>query len=346
MRMNLRAASLLAVFPLLLPALPVAASTPNTTWSATLRVQPELVYANGRAAEARGEDGLHLSDGWSQGRPNSQNFGALFLDAAQRLGGDTRLIARYSLNHNMDGLPDKRLREREVFVGLDGRWGQLRAGRLETPYMLSTVAWDPLNASFLQARGNLGRAPGPLGHGGYVNDAVDYTGKLGAATLRVFHARNDAPGAAPSVPGSDDTWGASLNLPIGAWELAFVHVDAGDRGRGRRDASKLGARWSQGALSVHGQYEWRGRGLENGDFLMLGASWRQGPRNWVLNAGRFADDTAARDDGHYLALGLQQRINPRLSLHAGLRRSERERAGGETLLGLGLRIVLDAKGQR
>lgn len=317
----------------------------DTTWGVLLRLQPELVHVDGRAAAARGREGWYLTDAWAGGNPNAQNFGGLFLDAGHRLSGNTRIIARYSLNLSMDGLPDqRRLRQRETFVGLTGDWGQVRIGRLDAPYWLSTLAWDPLNGTFLQGRGNLGRSAGPLGHGGYINDAIDYTVTAGGATWRVLYARNDAPGAAPSRPDGDDTWSFSVNVPVGAFEFALAHAEAGNRGAGPRRGTKVAARWSEGDFGLHGHYELRGRGLENGDFLMLGGSWRQGPRLFALNFGRFVDDSPANNEGSYAAIGMSQRINARLSAHGGVRRSERDIGGGETLVGVGLRIVLDAKG--
>lgn len=318
---------------------------PDTSWGVQLRLQPELVHVSGSAARARGQTGWYLTDAWAGGSRNAQNFGGLFIDGGQRLGDDLRLIGRYALNLSMDGLQDnRRLRHREIFVGLDGSWGQVRVGRLDTPYWLSTLAWDPLNGTFLQARGNLGRSPGPLGHGGYVNDAIDYTRKFGAATWRLFYARNDAPGAAPSVPDSDPTVSTSLNLPVGPWEFAIAHADAGNRGAGPRRATKFAARWTGEAFGFHGHYEARGRGLENADYLLLGGTWRSGPTTIALNGGRFADDSAAGNDGRYLALGASHRFSPQLAIHGGVRRSERDRGGHETLIGLGLRIVLEAKG--
>ncbi len=328
---------------LIAPGLTAAAAEPSH-FSLLLRVQPELVHVDGAFADARGRNGWQLTDGWGGGSRNSHNWGALFIDGGVPLGERTRLIARVGLNIDMQGLKDGDARKRERQAGLDGPWGRLLVGRLETPYKLAGLGWDPLNATSLQARANTGRSGGAFGHGGYVDNAISYSHRLGRLRYMLFAAIDD--GSRPSDLGDPDrrVLSFSLSAPIGPVEVILAHIDASRfrDGPDRRTGSKLGLRWSAGAWALAGHHEWRGRGFENGNFLFLNASYRIDDR-WSLmaNLGRF-NHSANANDADYLALGARFAIDRRLSLHGGWRRVDRDNGGKENIAGFGARISFDS----
>ncbi|HSH27473.1 MAG TPA: porin, partial [Wenzhouxiangella sp.] len=165
-----------------------AVAAEETTYLQLLgRAQVELANASGAIPEATGEDGLHLTDGWGAGRSNSHNWSGVFIDAGHRLGPELKVIGRFAFNFNMDGLPDGHGKYRDAYAGLQGSFGTVRLGRLETPYKLAGLGWDTMNATALQARTNAGRSGGALGHGGYHNDSVDYSASIHGVNVRAFY---------------------------------------------------------------------------------------------------------------------------------------------------------------
>lgn len=324
---------------LLLPALANEAH-----FSVLLRLQPELVHVDGSAAERNDREGWYLTDGWGGGNKNSHNFGALFIDAGFGIAGNTRAIARLGLNVDMEGLKDGEAREREVQAGLQGPWGTLLLGRLETPYKQAALAWDPFNGTFLQARANTGRSGGPFGHGGYLDNALRYDHRVGDLRFQLFAAIDELSDIGSSDNSEEHAWGFSLNLPAGPMELMLAHIDASEfeQGPDNRTATKFGLRWKTGALTLSGHFERRGRGLEDGDFLFISGSYSVDDR-WTTMAslGRFADRDH-HNDGDYVAVGARYSIDRRFSVHLGGRRTSRDIGGNETIAGLGMRMIFNS----
>lgn len=310
----------------------------STFFEITARVQSELVNVDGTAAEARNKDNWYITDAWANGNNNAHNWSALFLHGEHKLDNGVRLIARHGYNFTMDGLNDGRAKYRESYVGVAGNFGMVRGGRLESPYKLNTLSWDPFVATFLQARFNGAKAGGPLGAGAYIDDAVDYTLVRNGVTFRAFYSNNDGQ-PAPAGVARDNTWSASVNVPVGKVELAFAHIDAGNRGMGKRDGSKVGARTQYGDFTFAAEYEFRGTGLENADTLFLSSTYNAGKRNYSLSYGQFLDNGIMNNDGEYLAVGFKQTINPRFMVHGGYRQTRRDLTGTEHIIGVGVRLI-------
>lgn len=309
--------------------------------SFTTRVQAELVNAEGRAAERREQNGWHLTDAWGGGQPNSHNWNAVFADAAHELSSGIEIFGRYGLNFNTDGIPNGPSKEREVYLGVRGQWGQVRAGRLETPYKLNTLSWDPFNATFLQARANLGKSGGALGHGGYWNDSLDYTYTTDRFTFRSFFSKSNGLSSALS---QDNSFSASLNVRLTEeLEVAIAHVDAGNAGQGPRRGSKLGVRYRMNSWTLTSEYETRDRGIENADIVFATVSYQAAKIRYSASAGGFFDDSVLENDGQYIAFGLDTPINAQLRFHTGVRYNSRDTLGGETLIGIGFRYLFNAE---
>lgn len=307
----------------------------DTGFNALLRMQYELVEVDAGEDE---DSGLYLTDGWAGGQANSQNWGALFLDGREQINDDLMVFGRLGFNVNAEGVAEGSARQRDVKVGLSGEFGELVAGRLETPYKVAGLGWDPLNATFLQARGNLGRSGGAFGHASYLDNAIRYTRSVGDASVSAFGALDD-----PGGEGSGDrhAWGVSAVSPAGPVELLVSHIDA-SRFRGGPDdrtATKLGLRYREGPFTFTTHHEQRGEGFEDGDFLFLSGMYETASWSLVLNHGQFSADGPSGDADYY-ALGARYRAGNGLSIHGGVRRSDPDQASAETIAGLGMRVIV------
>ncbi len=321
-----------------------AGDTGDPHFSILLRLQPELIHVDGSAAKQADKEGWHLTDGWGNGTKNSHNWGALFIDGGFGVTSNTRVIGRLGFNVDMEGLKDGDAREREVQAGIEGPWGRLLVGRLETPYKKAGLGWDPLNATFLQSRANIGRSGGAFGHGSYVDNALSYAHRIGELDFELFGAVDDVSDIGSGGTSGNHAWGLSMNYSVGSVELMLAHIDASEfkQGPDKRTGTKLGARWSGERWTLGGHYEFRGEGLENGDFAFLTASYRIDDHwNVMTNLGRFIDDEN-QDDGDYLAIGARYSFDRRFSVHGGLRRISRDTSGNENIAGIGMRILLSS----
>ena len=334
---------LFGAFSLLCSAPLWAQSSDDTSQlSLLLRVQPEVVYVDGNAAETNGTDGFDITDGWGGGNPNSLNWGALFIDGSHQFTNDMRAFVRVGFNIDSEGLKDGSAKNREVYAGIDTPLGEWSAGRIQTAYKAAGIGWDPLNATFMQARGNIGRSGGAFGHGSQFNRSLSYRQEFGSVSVRAMASIDDE--VALDTTGDDDHLvSASLSVPVGPVQLIGAYLDASgyEGGPQDRDALKLGARYSHDQWSGAVMHERRGEGLENGDFTFLTGTYRQGDWRFHANAGIFSDDNGL-NDGDYFALGARYQLHNLVSVHGGLRQLDRDVSGNERIAGLGLRIVLNS----
>jgi len=322
-------------------SVPMAASaeTPTTSFSVFLRAQAEVVNASGSAAEARDRKGWHVTDGWGNGGPNSGNWGGLFFDLGHQINDDLRGIARYALSFDVDGMKDD---DRDIWVGLASKtYGQVIVGRLETPYKRAAIGWDPMNATFLQARGNQGRSATAFGHNSFLNRAVNYSHTFGKVQVNAFVAIDDSSDPGTGETRGNHTYAFSVLAPVGPVELMLSHIDASEYrgGPDDRKGTKFGLRYSEGPFTVAGHYEIRGEGAEDGDFLFLTTSYRAGKIQYNLNYGQFKDDRDTRNnDGEYFAIGARYTFRQGVALHGGFRRTDQDVTGTENMFGIGLRV--------
>ena len=317
-------------------------NTESSELSILLRLQPELVYVDGEAADARGTDGFEVTDGWGGGSPNSLNWGALFIDGAHQISDSTRVFARFGLNINAEGLVDGDGRNRDVLVGITGPLGELAAGRLQTAYRVTGLDWDPMMGSFLQARGNLGLSGGAFGHGGVFDRSLRYRQSFGSVS---FHGTLTLDDSVINDNGSDDDHllSASITAPVGPIQLIAAYIDASqyEGGPDDRTGFKFGARYHQDEWTAAIVHESRGEGLEDGDFTFLTGSYRMDKWQFNANVGLFSDNNDV-NDGNYFALGARYQLHNLVSVHGGIRQLDRDFTGKERIAGLGFRILLNS----
>ena len=317
-------------------------TTSKSQLSLLLRLQPELVYVNGSAAEAAGTDGFEITDGWAGGRRNGSNWGALFIDGSHPINGDVRAFARFGLNINMDGLADGSSRTREAYAGIEGNFGKIYAGKIGSAYKTAGLSWDPFNASFLQARGNVGRSATAFGHSSAFERAVGYEQSWGGVKFRAVGSFDES--VAGEVGNDDDHMiSASITAPTGPieWMAAYIDGSGYEGGLDDREAIKVGARYSQGQWSAAIMHEARMEGLEDGNFTFVTGTYRQNQWQFSANAGLFDDDNGI-NDGDYFALVARYQLHRLVSVHGGIRQRDRDVTGKERIAGLGLRILLNS----
>jgi len=310
--------------------------------SLLLRLQPELVYVDGAAAEAAGTDGFEITDGWAGGRRNGSNWGALFVDGAHQINDSIRAFARFGLNINADGLVDGDGRTREVYAGLEGNFGKIYAGKIGSAYKTSGLSWDPLNASFVQARGNMGRSAGVFGHSSAFERSLAYENTFGSLKFRAVASLDDA--VTGDMSSDDDHMiSAAVSAPMGPVELIAAYIDgSGYEGApDDRAAIKVGARYSKDKWSASIMHEARMEGLEDGNFTFVTGSYRHNQWQFSANVGLFDDDKGI-NDGDYFALGARYQLHRLVSVHGGIRQLDRDLTGKERIAGLGLRILFNS----
>lgn len=318
------------------------ANEPSNSFSIFLRMQAELVDGSGDIVEAQGNEGLNFGDGWINGRPDAGGWSGLFFNGSVGITEDLQAVGRYSMNLDMGGYKDS---DRDVFIGLHSKkFGRITAGRHNTPYKLSTLGWDPFNATFLQARANQGRSGTAFGHNSFLDDSINYSHTMSGIKFAAMVGIDDS-----NDPGTGDTRGDhmvafSLSAPVGPVELVAAYIDASEY-RGRADDStgfKVGARYSEGAFTLAGQYEMRDEGFEDGDFVFLTGSYKMGKWTHSINYGQFMDDLDGRDnDGDYFAIGTRYSLGRIASIHLGYKRSERDIQGDDNVFGIGFRFGLN-----
>ena len=221
------------------------------------------------------QDGMFLENG---------NRGKIEFSAKEDLGNGLTAIAKYGMNATATTAKGTGVSQRDAYVGLSGSFGTVLAGTMTNPYKGSTVSWDPFLETGAQARGNNGMSDL---HNGYTANALAYANKFGMANVKLAYAVDESVDANNSTNG-DATIVASLNMPVGPVEVAVAYLDnaAADEGT----ATKIGVKYTAGAMGVAFQYETLGAGvqdslagLSNAAMAALGGAAKDGQTNMYIN---------------------------------------------------------------
>lgn len=304
-------------------------------------------------------EGLYLTDGMTYGAQNSSGAGGIFFSAAEDLGGGLKGIAKYGLN--VTGDADK-FKSRDAYVGLSGGFGTVLAGRMSTPYKSSTVKWDPFLATFMQARGNGGMTGSVIGHSGYLDNVVAYANQFGNATFVAGIGLDEGPDQdGGNETNAEHAFTASLNVPVGPVELAVAYLDASEHTAvGYAEdvtLTKIGAKWTSGAITVAGQYENLDEGVGDGSVIYLTGSYEMGANTFSASYGLTDQDVFPLDfDGDgiadavdevettYFAIGMKHAFSKTTSAHLGYRMTSPDgkdivEDADESVIGVGMRVA-------
>jgi len=169
----------------------------------------------------RHASGLDAANAASSGNTNSVGSGInttsrLGFRGVEDLGGGLKAVFNLESGWNLDtGMPNSKFFDRASWVGLQGNWGSLGLGRQTTVLADALSGTDPLGNRFAGFNPNiqvaalsahrLGVEYGPSGasSGSYrLDNAIKYTGKFDALTVRAMHGLGEQPGSSTQLTAS------------------------------------------------------------------------------------------------------------------------------------------------
>ncbi len=276
-------------------------------------------------------EGLFLTDAMEGGSVNKGNASSFFVKGSHDLGNG--MTALYKMNTNPKWIANQGagLGARDAFIGLKTGFGTFLAGRIATPYKSSTVKWDPFLGTFMQARGSSGMSGL---HNGYADNVVAYANKFGPATVVAAVAFDESANAAGTETNADHATTASINVPVGPVEVALAYIDGGGD---KQTATKIGAKFSTGALTIAAQYESLDDNIGDADVAYVTGSFKAGSNTFALSVGQTDPNAAGADTSDYLAIGVKHAMGKKVSIHAGYTENGASGAATQTF-GAGLRV--------
>ncbi|GAA3987743.1 porin [Comamonas faecalis] len=220
----------------------------------------------GHAPSANSHTSLHSGVG------NTSRWG---LRGSEDLGGGTKALFNLEAGINADtgaSANSSKFFDRASWLGLQGVWGTLAAGRQTTLLADAVSPVDPLGMRFASFNPNinvaalsqhgLGIQYGSAGStsGSYrLDNALKYTGHFGAMTVRAMH---------------------------GFGELAG--------GSARLSSSGLGLAYARQGFALSGAYQtFKDANARDLDAYLLGAAYQWGSVRWAATAGRSQARTSA-----------------------------------------------------
>jgi predicted porin len=309
-----------------------------------------------------------MNDAQEAGSLGSGNWGGIFLTASEDLGNGMKAIAKYGFNVDVD---NRTRGNRDAYIGLSGGFGTVLAGRMSTPYKSSTVKWDPFLATSGQARSNFG-ASGL--HNSYANNVVAYANKFGPAKVVLGVSLDESdnkdvtvtnPTGADGEYDAEHTTTASINVPVGPVEVAigYLNADAVDDG----DATKVGVKYTAGAIGVNFQYETLGAGAMtlSGDslatvlqalpgapagiaadgetFMLVNATYSMGANTFAISYGQNSQDytyVGGDDsiDNTHTTVGVVHSFSKTTSVHAAYTALDVDGEEDASGVALGMRV--------
>jgi len=179
----------------------------------------------------------------------TSNFSTLEIRGSQRVQPGLSAIFRSEWKINLQDSDQDRLTAFEQWAGLKGGWGQVKAGRIMTPYMTTGNKMNPFRRTGLDTRfftdlqSALHHGIG-LGHG-RSDDTIRYDSPKLIGNLR----------AQAFAAGTEDTaFGGGL---VYSQKNVYGFAQYYDNGESGDDAAyKVGGRYQWGKAAIQGQYEW------------------------------------------------------------------------------------------
>lgn len=317
-------------------------------------LQSEVVSWSGKS----NAEGLYLTDGQTYGNSRNSGVGSLAFRASEDLGNGMKAFAKYNFSITTDG---SAMGTRDAYVGMSANFGTVLAGRLTTPYASSTGSYDPFKATFAQARGNGGMQNGNLGNGSYLSNALAYANKFGMAKVVLALGLDENPDTNGSTTGNHAV-SASVVMPVGPVEIAVALISANDygvaSGSNGKDImqTKLGVKYTAGAITVAAQVEQSDVSVSDGQFLYLTGSYAMGANTYSASLGSFSSDKTASTttavgadawgatNASYMALGMKHTFSKNTSATVAYRMTSVDELAttavqqDESALGASLRI--------
>jgi GBP family porin len=200
---------------------------------------------------------------------------------------------------------------RQSWVGLAGRWGQVTFGRQFRPEARAVFGMDPFDA------GSVASPPNTYANTVFRSDnAIVYESpRMGGFVGRVMYAFGERSGG---VSGALDDVGASLQYYDGPLYLAYGfdslrNATATDR----RNWHSVGGSYDFGVAKLYGAYRTREEGAANLDEAnyWLGVAVPVGALTLQATAGRVNDKTALDRDAKGWSIGAEYLLSKRTDLY-------------------------------
>ena len=304
-----------------------AAADTNVTLFGQLQTQ--IVHHSASGDGGAFNSGIRMHDAGGLGNPaDGAGPNRIGVMVNHDLGNGLSALAK--IEQNVTSTVGFNSSARDVYVGLDGNFGRVMAGRMGTPY--NTAGKDPLNATFMQARTNGGRLGpmGGLGNGSYVDRALAYSNSFGMVSLNVAAVLDN-------VDDSNTAFAGRLNFDLNPVDLYIAAINADDHSEvfvdgGDYRSYKIGADWSQGPFRVVGEYEdlsmeddLTGAEADLRTYFVSG-TYTMGRNDFVLNLGHTRVDDGNNTD--YVALAVKHNFSNRVMAFAGVGYNSTDDAGG------------------
>ncbi|ADC72305.1 Outer membrane protein (porin)-like protein [Thioalkalivibrio sp. K90mix] len=288
------------------------------------QLQTQIVHHSGGPSDF--DSGFRVHDAGGAGNPvDGASANRLGVMVDHDLGNGLSAIAKFEQDFNTSG-GDAGFNSgaRDIYVGLDGNFGRVIAGRMASPFV--TAGKDPLNGTFMQARTNGGRMDpqqlGGLGEGNYLDRGIQYSNSFGIMSMNV----------AAFVDNADDSntaYAGRLNFDLNPVEL-YVAGNWADDYSGQSGALdggdfrayKIGADWRAGPFRLVGEatdFKWKdeaGETTGDGNTYFLSGTYTMGRNDFVLNLGHTRNDDAGNVD--YAAIAVKHNFSNRVMAFAGV----------------------------
>lgn len=238
---------------------------------------------------------------------------------------------------------------RVSLVGLQGNYGRLVVGSLNSPYKYTGgVKYDPFVTTFLQARSNGGMsgqiesaiaanatgtndAKGAFGHHGFIHNAVGYSIKHNSLSLNGVYSPDDQ----GDKLGSRGDYAMALKYKSSKVEafLASSNDDSSEL-----NAKKMGGKLKMENSALMIQYEMIDAAGTNVDVMFLGCHYMIEKNMLVAQIGNTRFDQPGTDDINYYTLGVIHKFSKKARVFTGYRDTDDDSAIKNSVISLGLRV--------
>lgn len=269
-----------------------------------------------------GHAGVNLShvsgDVDSEARVNDPARGRFGIRATEDLGNGMRGIAQFEYMSRLarDSAAEaenaKPLNQmRETFVGLEGGFGRIAAGRFNGAYkQTGGTGWDPFVTTELEQRGSTAGA-GAHAHNAFISRAIEYrTPDLGGFRAIAQYSLQEEGQAVQQV--GDGDYSVAASYKIGDVELIAAHSyqDVSSNSN-----TKIGVRWASGPVAVFATAEDTELGDLQGDLYNVGVTYRMGKNELYGHFG--LADLNNNDEVTAVTLGVTHRMTRTFRVYGG-----------------------------
>ena len=302
------------------------------------QLQQELASWSGGACEGADLEGLQLDDGGQKCNSSAGGASAVGVSGSEDLGGGLKAVFKANFNLSVDS--NAGLTGRDAYAGISGGFGTVLAGTMNTPYKSSTVKYDPMLATFAQARGNNGMS---VLHNGYASNAIAYVNKFGGFKLAAALVVDEKAEAGSGSTYGNNAYSISGNFAAGPVDVALAYHQQSEIGGTADDqtAAKIGVSFNTGNITLAGQYESMGEGFSTAGTdsfsqYYLTGTFKAGANAFSLGYGANTDEGV---DGDYVAAMWKHSMSKATAVHVAYRKNDSDVADSDTsVFGAGIRV--------